>query len=111
MRNDIMKKCRTIDTCSLAPMSDNVGPEVTRQSRTIILCFDGTASEYGGTVSRFLVISLCCPVTNVYTPFVAEHQRRQVLFLIEERRLRRTALLLPSPPFFDLSLFQPSHAQ
>ena len=65
---------------------------VTMKPRTIVLCFDGTTNEYNDTVS--------VPTGPLESPQLmlrcwAEHKRRQILFLTEERRLQRTALLLP----------------
>lgn len=42
-------------TCSFAPMSD----DVTKKPHTIVLCFDGTAGQYSGTVSQLLIVSFC----------------------------------------------------
>lgn len=69
-------------------MSDTSNGEVTKNGRTLILCFDGTSGEYNGEVGVLLFLYFV-----VLTKF-AEHQCRQVLRFAKERRFQPAARLL-----------------
>ena len=61
--------------------------------RTLVLCFDGTANQYDGDVSRrFLFIRA---LLSHYSLISVEHKRCEVLFS-PQKRLHRSAIMLLS---------------
>lgn len=62
------------------------------RSRTLILCFDGTASQYDGEVS---ICYSSQAFLSLYSYVGIEHKRRQVLLTLKEGYHRGTAMLLP----------------
>lgn len=54
-----------------------------RKPRTLILCFDGTASQYDGDVCIMTSITVYIQLT---VSVVTEHQRRQILLPLAEGR-------------------------
>ena len=59
-----------------------------RQGRTIVLCFDGTSNQFDGDASAN-------PPGECVTDWHTEHQRRQALRPLAQRRASQTACVLP----------------
>lgn len=62
--------------------------------RTLVLCFDGTANQYDGTVSQSSHDAFVdFPERNLF--YFLEHERREILLTSEKRHYGRAAMLLP----------------